>query len=128
VRRPYHRRVQIRPIDVDDPAEFLRWYAITREALLVERPDPPVWSQHELHVVLSRADGAELLTAYGAFEGETMLAAAMVSLPLLDNLDNLDLSVWVAPSRRRQGIGGALLEHLVSTSVSGGRTTMLASS
>jgi GNAT superfamily N-acetyltransferase len=120
--------VQIRPIDVDDPADIRRWYAITREALLFERPDAPVWSQHELQVVLSRADGAELLTAYGAFEGETMLAAAMVALPLLDNLDKANLFVWVAPSRRRQGIGGALLEHLVSTSVRGGRTTMLASS
>jgi GNAT superfamily N-acetyltransferase len=128
VTRPYHRRVRIRPIHVDDPAEFGRWYAITRQALLFERPDAPVWSPHELHVVLSRADGAELLTAYGAFEGETMLAAAMVALPLVDNLDKANLFVWVAPSRRRQGIGGALLEHLVSTSVGDGRTTMLASS
>jgi GNAT superfamily N-acetyltransferase len=128
VGRPYHRRVQIRPIDVDDSDEFGRWSAITREALLFERPDAPVWSQHEFYVVLSLADGAELLTAYGAFEGETMLAAAMVALPMLDNLDKANLSVWVAPSRRRQGIGGALLEHLVSTSVRGGRTTMLASS
>jgi GNAT superfamily N-acetyltransferase len=120
--------VQIRPIDVDDPAEFQSWYAITREALLFERPDAPVWSQHEFQVVLSRADGAELLTAYGAFEGETILAAAMVAMPLLDNLDKANLFIWVAASRRRQGIGGALLEHLVSTSVTGGRTTMLASS
>jgi GNAT superfamily N-acetyltransferase len=128
VRRPCHRRLQIRAIDVDDAAEFRRWYAISREALLFERPDAPVWSQHELQVLLSRADGAELLTAYSAFEGETMLAAAMVSLSLLDNLEKANLFVWVAPSRRRQGIGGALLEHLVSTSVRGGRTTMLASS
>jgi GNAT superfamily N-acetyltransferase len=120
--------VQIRPIDVDDAEEFGRWYAITREAWLFERPDAPVWSQRELHVAFSRADGAEQLTAYGAFDGDTMLAAAMIALPLLDNLDKANLSVWVAPSQRRQGIGGALLQHLVSTSVRGGRTTMLTSS
>jgi hypothetical protein len=37
--------VQIRPIDVDDVEEFGRWYAITREAWLFERPDAPVWSR-----------------------------------------------------------------------------------
>jgi GNAT superfamily N-acetyltransferase len=120
--------VQVRPIDVDDPAEFQRWYATTREALLFERPDAPVWSRHELQVALSRADGAERLTAYGAVDGENLLAAAMMAVPLVDNLDKVNLYVWVAPSRRRQGIGGALLEHLVSASVGEGRTTMLASS
>jgi GNAT superfamily N-acetyltransferase len=128
VRRPYHRRAQIRPIDVDDAEEFQRWYAVVREALLFERPDAPVWSRHDLQVMLSRADGAEHLTAYGAFDGKTMPAAAMVTLPLLDNRDKANLSVWVAPSRRRRGIGGVLLEHLVSTSVGEGRTTMLVSS
>jgi GNAT superfamily N-acetyltransferase len=128
VRRPYHRRVQIRPIDVDDAEEFRRWYAITREAWLFQRPDAPVWSQHELQVALSRADGAERLTAYAAFDDENLQAAAMIAVPLVDNLDKANLYVWVAPSRRRQGVGGALLEHLVSASVGEGRTTMLAES
>jgi hypothetical protein len=87
-----------------------------------------VWSQRELHVAFSRADGAEQLTGYAAFDRDFMLAAAMIALPLLDNLDKANLTVWVAPSQRRQGIGGALLQHLVSTAVRGGRTTMLASS
>jgi GNAT superfamily N-acetyltransferase len=120
--------VQIRPIDVDDLAQFRRWYAITREAWLFQRPDAPVWSQHEFQVALSRADGAERLTAYGAFDGEDLLATAMIAVPLVDNLEKVNLNVWVSPSRRRQGIGGALLEHLVSASVGEGRTTMLASS
>jgi GNAT superfamily N-acetyltransferase len=120
--------VYTRPVDLSAPDEFRRCYSILREAELFERPDAPMWSERELFVMFSHDDPSETMTAYGAFDGDTMVGAGLTALPLLDNVDKAFLHVAVAPALRRRGIGSTMVETLVETSREAGRTVMLAES
>lgn len=118
--------MDIRRIDVHDDDLFTDFYEIMRTAELFERPGMPMWSAHEGAVMFREADPDQETRAYAAFEGETMVGAASMFLPLKDNTDKVYAGVHVAPDRRRRGIGSVLLEHLVSETKGAGRSTMLA--
>jgi GNAT superfamily N-acetyltransferase len=76
-------------------------------------------------VIFSGGDPSEQLTAYAGFEGDTMHGTGNMSMPLLDNLDKASVYVAVPPSRRRRGIGAAMLGDLVDLAAGAGRTTIL---
>ncbi len=113
-----------RPLDLADPDEFRRWYAILREAELFERPEAPMWSEREMEVALNRDDPADKLSAYASVDHDTIVGAGLTALRLLDNPDKAFVHVAVAPALRRRGIGSAMLGELVETSVRAGRTVM----
>jgi GNAT superfamily N-acetyltransferase len=109
-----------------DKAEFAVWYGLLREADLNGRPEhAPFFSEREAQVMFSGGDASEDVTAYAGFEGDTMHGTGLMSMPLLDNLDKASVYVAVPPSRRRRGIGAALLGDLVDLAARAGRTTIL---
>lgn len=57
-----------------------------------------------------RSDRAVMFTAH---DGDDLVGNGMVSLSLLDNLENAMVHLTVVPARRRRGIGRALVAHLL---------------
>lgn len=118
--------MDIREIDVFDDAVFHRFYEIGRDAELYERPDAPIWSEHEEAVMFRVDEDSDKMTAYAGFDGGEMVGTAFLGLPLLDNTNMSWLGVYVAPENRRRGIGGELLEFLVDKSHELGRHVLIA--
>ena len=111
-----------------DDAQFHDFYVTTRDAALYQRPDAPVWSEHEAQVMFRREEPAEEWRAYGAFEDGQLVGSAVFVLPLLDNTDKVYMGAQVAPQNRRRGIGSALVSHLVVLARANGRTVLLGES
>lgn len=120
--------MQIREIDVYDDADFYRAYDIQRAADLFERPDAPVWSREEAAVAFRKPVKSEKRVLYGAYDDGEMVGTAAVFLPQLDNTNMTWAGVFVEPERRRHGIGGALVEHLVAQSGRDNRPVVLVES
>ncbi len=115
-----------RPVDMDDAAEFHRWYEIHHEAEIFERPaDPPLLSEHEAAVMFSEPDPAAEVTAYASFDGDTMVASGFTAFTLLDNTDKGFVAIGVAPPLRRRGLGSAALSHVIEVSRRAGRNVVL---
>ncbi len=117
--------VDIRPVDVHDDVEFSRFYEIMRDAETYQRPDPPMWSEHECQVMFRREEPGETWESYAAYDGDEMVGVGVLARTLLDNTDKAFLDVGVAPTDRGRGIGSALVEHLTERAVKHGRTVLL---
>jgi GNAT superfamily N-acetyltransferase len=118
--------VRTRPVDMADKAEFTRWHSLFEEAQLTGRPaDASFFSAREAQVMFSREDPAEKMTAYAAFDGDTICGTGFTALSLLDNTDKAFVYVAVPPVLRRRGIGTAILTELVRVAQRAGRTVML---
>jgi GNAT superfamily N-acetyltransferase len=129
--------VDIREIDVMNDALMKRFYAITRAAMLHERPGMPMWSEREATVMVRHQEESETWTCFGAFEGDAaegdtagqdaarMVGAGFMMLPQLDNVRFAWVSVNVEPERRNQGIGTAMAEHLIAAARAEGRTRLM---
>jgi GNAT superfamily N-acetyltransferase len=87
--------VEIREIDVRDEPLLHRHYDFF-----------PPWETSQLTYLNGRDDIEFILV--GAFDGETMVGAGRVDLPLLDNLHSAYSSVWVDPAWERRGVGRAV--------------------
>lgn len=120
--------MEIRPIDPWDDALMTRYYAITRDASLHGRPDAPMWSESDITLMFRQDDPAERLVAYGVFDGDEMTGAGLLALPQLDNTEKAWIEALVEPSRRRRGIGSAIVGHLVEEARQAGRTVVISES
>lgn len=118
--------MQIREIDVHDDAQFHDFYVTMREALKYQRPDAPMWSEREAQVMFRNREPTETWIAFAADDGDRIVGAAELIIPLLDNTDKVYFEVHVAPANRRRGIGGAVLAHVVDVAMAHGRTVLLA--
>ncbi len=123
--------MRIREIDVNDDVVFGQFFAIMKDAETFERPDAPMWSEHEAAVMFRHEEPDERWTSYAAFDDdddETMIGIGAVVLTLLDNTDKAFLGVDVAPDMRRRGIGSALLSFLEDRAREADRTVLLTES
>lgn len=121
--------MEIRPIDVTDDAQMRRYYAIMRAAETYQREGMPFWSEREALVMVRHPEETEDWALFGAFEGEgadeEMIGASFVILPLLDNTQFAWISVNVEPHRRCQGLGSALLDHVIHEARAHGRSRLM---
>jgi GNAT superfamily N-acetyltransferase len=121
--------VVIRQIDVFVDAQMKRFYAITHASGTYQREGMPFWSEREATVMVRHKEETEEWTLFGAFEGEgadaEMIGASFMMLPMLDNTQFAWIAVNVEPHRRCQGIGTALLEHVIDAARALGRTRMM---
>lgn len=115
----------VRPVDIGDDATLREWYRISEAADSFERPWNTQWSYDELAIELRSADESTRWDVTAAYEDDRMVGAALRILPLLDNVDKVYAGVWVAPEDRRRGIGSALVDQLVATTRTEGRTEIL---
>lgn len=115
--------MEIRPILAGDD-EFAAWYDVHLSARLADHPTGPQWLEHELKVVYEGTEhhGARLWLAE---EDGKAVGAAVLGLPLRDNLTLAEPEVFVRPEESRRGIGSALLATLDEASRAEGRTSQL---
>ncbi len=120
--------MQIRPVDVFDDEEFHAFHEILEASRRFERRHAVLWTEQEAAVTFRSPDDSEDEQAFGAFDGDRMVGAAIVALPLLDNRDKVYFTVDVPPQMRRRGIGTMLVHHIVDRARSAGRTVLIGDS
>ena len=116
--------VQIRLITPNDDSDFTAWFDVRLAAQLADFPQGPQWRQRELQVVYQgneHHDGRLWL----AEEDGVAVGAAVMGLPLRDNLSLAEPEIYVLPEARRRGVGTALLEAAVAEARENGRTSLL---
>lgn len=120
--------LEVRELDVDDDRLMRRWYELTEAADTYQRPWATQWSFEEMLVQFRDDDGAMRWLPTGAFEGEEMVGAGLMVLPLLDNTEKVYGGVFVEPGLRNRGIGSTVLMQIVEAMRGAGRTTLLVES
>jgi GNAT superfamily N-acetyltransferase len=114
----------IRPIDTRDAEAFSAWYEVYLAARLADHPTGPRWLEHELSVVY---EGSEHHRSrlWLAGDGGRAVGAAVLGLPMRDNLTLGEPEVFVRPEARRRGIGTALLRAVEDAARTERRTSLL---
>jgi GNAT superfamily N-acetyltransferase len=102
----------IRRLDPHDDAEFAAFHAVYAAANAFERPYSDTWTLAESVVAFRRESPTTDLYGLIADKDGDVVGVAVVELPLTDNLELAEVGVYVAPARRRQGIGTALARQL----------------
>src|SRR3954447_3239838 len=113
----------IEPVTADDTATMDAWYALTTRCHAHDAPELPPLSRRRHDSRLASPGFAR--RAWVVRDGAMVVAAADVSLPLHDNLDNGFAHVLVDPAHRRRGLGSRLLAHLAADAVADGRRRLL---
>jgi GNAT superfamily N-acetyltransferase len=119
--------VRIETVDPDDDAAFEAWSAV-RDAVDDDvRPGEVDATPTARRAFLRRGrdgDADERVLALLARDGSSVVGAAVVELPLRDNLHYAELAVAVLPEARRRGVGTALAEQGERLAREHGRTTL----
>jgi GNAT superfamily N-acetyltransferase len=103
------------------------WHSVFMEsAAAAMGDDHDVWSMDSRRAHEAATDWSHRY--FAALEGDTVVGSAEIALPLLDNPQLAFVDVVVAPTRRRAGVGSALLAHLESAARREARSTLLAES
>ncbi|WP_129665241.1 GNAT family N-acetyltransferase [Phytoactinopolyspora endophytica] len=100
--------MQIRSLASSDEA-FSDWYAVYQSAHSADYPSGPRFLERELRVTYEGHEHQDT-KLWLAENGGRAVGAALLGLPLKDNLKLAEPEVWVRPEARRRGIGTALLE------------------
>lgn len=117
--------VTVRSIDPTGP-DLETWHRAYLAAHVADDPDEPEWLLPELRAQATLAPEAtcELLVARRA-DGD-VAGVAFVSMPTADNQHLLLIEhLAVVPEARRQGVGTALTEAVLTTARRHGRSTVL---
>jgi GNAT superfamily N-acetyltransferase len=107
-----HTDLQIDALDPDDDRGARAWFDLLTEAARVDAPElpPPCWA-------FTRGDlrhpyPTRTTEHWLGRLGEAVVGGYRLELPGAENLTNADAVLVVAPVRRREGLGRALLAHL----------------
>ncbi|WP_169738927.1 GNAT family N-acetyltransferase [Jiangella gansuensis] len=115
--------MQIRPINAPDD-DFAAWYEVYAAAREADYPGGPHWLERELKVIYEGTEqhGSRLWLAE---DGGRAVGAALLGLPLRDNLTLGEPEIYVRPGHWRRGIGSALLQEIEDAAKAAGRTSLL---
>ncbi|NYD40737.1 GNAT family N-acetyltransferase [Nocardioides panaciterrulae] len=122
-------RSQLQVVEVDpaDDATIAAWHAVYAASARQELgPVAVPWQHEELRVMVQERGRRQALTAYAGLRDGEVVAAGLLTLPLLDNRHRAELDVHVHPALRRTGLGSQLLAHLEGRAREAGRTVMSA--
>lgn len=100
--------VQIQPVDPHDDPSFRAWYGVLQEGATADRKYPLI-SSYAAFTSSLRNPGSELRRlAVTASDGDGIVGAMLVELPLKEDLDTVSVEIDVPPAHRRQGVGTEL--------------------
>ena len=123
------RAVEIREVDPFDEAAVAEWFAVVDAEQQASRPGEPGWHEHEQRAVLQQgaaADADDRTVALVAQNGQQVVAAARMDLPMSDNTHLCELLLITHPQHRRRGAGLALWQEAERRVRGLGRTTLTA--
>src|SRR6478735_8942296 len=111
---------EVREVDVDDEAQLHAWWQACHDGATAGRPYDlyPTWELSRVAYPDRHPDWDFVLLA--AHDGDRVVGGGLVNMPLLDNLNNAYLEVYVPEGERRRGVGTALLAGLESAAASRG--------
>ncbi|MFK3676551.1 GNAT family N-acetyltransferase [Microbacterium sp. NPDC090218] len=116
--------LEITRIDPFDSAAVDAWWDAYAAAERADRSEgTPVWSREETRSELQQDSRVIERRAFLLRDGETVVGAAGLALPLKDNTHVAHLALDVPPAHRRRGIGSAALRFLEAEAAAAGRTT-----
>lgn len=115
--------MDIREIRVADDA-FADWFATYHAATVADDPTGPQWTEDEARVLFEPHEYRDRVM-WLASEESRPIGAAILSLPLRDNLQLGEPEVYVHPDARRRGIGTALLHVVERAAHTHGRRSLL---
>lgn len=118
--------MEIREIGRDEGFLHHRFWEVGKRAEDAYRPYDFHWSWPAAQASLRtpRPDAEQVLL--GAFEDERLVGAAIIGLPVLDNVHLAVLQCHVDPEAQRRGVGRALTEWAMARARDRGRRTMIA--
>lgn len=123
--------MEIVRVDPSDTAMLAAWYRAFAAGSEADRECPATWTLPEMTVWLRGGGRAYRWEAYAAVDDAreaakgTVVGAALVTLPLLDNLKLLMFDLAVPPAERRRGVGSALYQRAVAVARAEGRRSLL---
>ncbi|TQM10948.1 GNAT family N-acetyltransferase [Pseudonocardia kunmingensis] len=112
------------PVAADDDAALRDWFSLITAARAHDTPadPPPCLVEHRAQLLAGDPGYDE--RAWLARAGAEVVGVALLTLPVLDNLDNAYAEILVAPAHRRRGVGGRLLAHLAEAARAAGRVRL----
>ncbi|MGH3646556.1 MAG: GNAT family N-acetyltransferase [Micromonosporaceae bacterium] len=108
----------------DEPA-LRAWHTAFSDGRAAERESPANWAYEELLALFRQPPLVRRTEPYAAVEGDRTVGAAVVQVPVLDNLNLFEFEVAVPLAERRRGVGSALFEHVVGLARAEGRGSLL---
>lgn len=122
------RITELDPADADFETRFDAWFDVLDDASRSERPGELQWTREEFHALLvdGRADDPdEARVALAAHDGDGVVGAGVLELPMRDNRHVASVNAWVPPAHRRRGVATALLEELTARAKDDARSTLI---
>src|SRR4051794_23742523 len=101
------------------------YYDINRRAELLGREQAPFWSWQDFLGGFRSTDSGERQELFASYDGDRMVATAVLWSFLLDNTEKAWFQVDVDVPDRRRGIGRALVERLEQAAKADGRTVLM---
>lgn len=118
--------MRITEIDVRDETALREWWEVGRAASRERALQAwPAWEVSRRALPLQRTDS--VLTLLTAHEGDVAVGSALLLTMLLDNTHLAEIDVYVEPTRRRRGVGRALLADVEGRARAAGRSTAITS-
>lgn len=115
--------VTVRPLDIDDDAQWAAYDNAFREALRAQTPQVALYGADESRAYFRPSPAGEVV-ALVAWRGADVVGGAMALMPTLDHADRATVNVFVPPRHRGRGVGGALAARLVDDVAATGRTLL----
>lgn len=106
----------------DAPAVDAWWDAYAAAERADRGADTPVWSREETRSAMQQQSRILERRPVLLRDGDAVVGAAGLALPLKDNTHIAHLAVHVPPTHRRRGVGTAALAFLEADAIAAGRT------
>jgi GNAT superfamily N-acetyltransferase len=116
--------IEIRDVDKADETTLHRWWEVCHDAQS-DRPVDyfPAWEVARVALPTEHPDFHVEL--FGAYDGDRMVGAGLINLPMTDNLRMSYLDVYVDWRDRRRGVGTLLLDEVERRARAAGRELAL---
>ena len=101
--------VRVERVDVADDEAMLTSYAILHAAYTAEHPDDPLPTAPEVIAMARATEKSQRMEFWLMYDGGTAVGTYRLDLPMLDNLDYVELALCIDPPHQHRGHGRALL-------------------
>lgn len=116
--------IEFRDVDLSAEPELRQWYDAWRDAQR-HRPPDLVESWEVARVAMPRPHPDFHVELFVAAEGDEVVGAGLLNLPLRDNVGVAYGEVVAVPDHRRRGVGTAVLAEVERRAVAAGRDRVL---